>query len=103
MNMKRAITLAAALFALALSANPARADPIGTGENPCANDSCFGNIFTVSYFANTATDYTVFVTVDTSGYSGPGTFLSELAFKFVAQNDDYSSTSLVNAPGGAAA
>ena len=93
--------IAASLFAFALGATPALADPIGTPGNPCEQDSCFGNIFTVSYFANTATDYTVFVTVDTSDYNGAGTFLSNLAFKFVAQDDHYTSTSLVNAPGGA--
>lgn|SRR5688572_7980210 len=95
--------LTASLFALALGATPALADPIGTPGNPCAQDSCHGNIFTISYFANSATDFTVFVTVDTSGYTGAGTFLSDLAVKLVPQDTDFTSTALVNAPGGAGA
>jgi hypothetical protein len=100
--MRKAITLAATVFALAMLTTTARADPIGTPGNPCGNDSCFGNVFTLSYIALTPTHYSIFLTVDTTGYTGNGTFLSDLAIKLVAQNSDYTvAPILVDAPGGA--
>ena len=94
--------LAASLFALALGATPALADPIGTPGNPCANDSCHGNIFTLSYFeiGGDPTHFQIFLTIDTSGYNGTGTELGAVALKIVGNSADIVSAALTSVTGG---
>jgi hypothetical protein len=86
------------LLALVLGVAPVllRADTIGTTTNPCVNSSCEGNTFTLTDFLITsgafAGDYSITLTVDTSGFNGPGAgttaFLNAVDFK-VAPASDY--------------
>ena len=87
---------------LLLGAGTALADPIGPD---CG--SCQGSIYTLTYSgAPIATGggtetFRITLTIDTSGYSGPGSFLDTVAIKVSSMLKV--SSSLVSAPGGVAA
>ena len=99
--MKQMLNFVAAVLAIGVM-SAAHADPIGTTENPCSNDSCFGNVFTLQYeeVGGSDTHYLVHLLIDTSGYSGAGDSVSDVAFKIVPQWTDMTSYSLTAAPGG---
>ena len=66
----KALLKSLVIGAFALVVSPANADPIG-GSQPCA--SCFGSEITLEYTANSATNYTITLTIDTSSYTGLAT------------------------------
>src|SRR5690242_6945313 len=104
--MKRMSVFAMTMLALlVLSTNVTYADPIGPD---C--DTCQGSIYLLQYDPNNTTVdgvtgdsiYDVFLTIDTSGYNGGGTFIDSVSIK-VSSSVDFSTSSLVDAPGGAGA
>ena len=89
-----------ALVALGLSMSTgARADSIGPICIP-GNNSCFGNVFTLLFeeVAGSDTHFLVHLFINTSGYSGAGTNVSDVAIKVA---NSYTLFSLLSAPGGA--
>jgi len=81
-------------------ASPATAMPIGPD---CA--TCQGSIYELTYdpdpVATTATTRTwrITLSIDTSGYAGPGSYINTVAVKVT---NDFVAASLVSAPGGVA-
>ena len=90
-------------FALMLFAAGASADPIGPN---CG--TCQGSIYTLSYSGSALPDadplhqtFRIFLTIDTSGYNGGGSFLDDVSVK-VVDTSHFVSSSLFDAPGGTA-
>jgi len=87
--------------AMAIAAVPASADSIGPD---CG--TCQGSIYTLTYSGSpistsgSSSTYRITLTIDTSGYSGPGVRLDTVAIKATSS---LSSETLFDAPGGAAA
>jgi hypothetical protein len=99
----RGQTLWIAVFVILGMGGVARADSIGpTG---CANGTCQGSIYTLTYsgspIATTATTETFRITydIDTSGYTDTGTRIDSVAIK-VTTADGIVAASLFDAPGG---
>lgn len=61
--------------------------------------SCFGATFTLTVTQVSGSTYHAVLTIDTSGYTGPGTHISAVSFK--ATNDVAPPLTLTAAPGGA--
>jgi hypothetical protein len=99
--MKRPGKLVILAFGMLLSMGvaSARADAIGptcTGfDDP--EDTCFGNIYTLTYDFLGGDNYLFTLTIDTSGYNGQGDFLNAVAIK---PGGDIQSATLVTQPGG---
>jgi hypothetical protein len=89
------------LFILMAFAGISMADPIGGVGSSCG--SCQGSIYWLEYNpANTQTIgtekiYDVFLTIDTTHYSGTGSYIHAVAVK-VASSDVIGDSSLVSAP-----
>jgi hypothetical protein len=97
----RSASLLASFFALAglLGGAAASADPIGPDD--CS--TCQGAIYELLYdpipvSGNGTTTYEITLRIDTSGYTGDGVRIGEVAFKVSPMLD---AVSLVDAPGGA--
>jgi hypothetical protein len=82
------------LLLLTLGATPAAADSIGPD---C--DTCQGSIYTLTYdpIAVSLNTYEFTYTIDTSGYTGGGSYLDNVALKIASS---IVSAILVSAPGG---
>jgi hypothetical protein len=104
-SMRKLMTFLAVAVAITLSTGISLADPIGPD---CT--TCQGSIYLLEYDpANTTVDpgtgdniYDVFLTIDTSGYTGGGAFLDTVAIK-ISNSVDFTTSSLVAAPGGVGA
>jgi len=92
--MRKVVPLLGCCLGLFLMAFPAFADSIG----PCG--TCQGSIYTLTYSTIGTDMYQIMYTIDTSGYSGGGTLLDNVAFK--VSSSDPTGVSLVSAPNGAA-
>lgn len=86
---------------LLASAGPAVADPIGP---ICGNGTCQGSTYQLTYSGSAEPDddlnherFLISLIIDTSGYSGGGSFLREVAIKVTA-NFDGELAGLVGAP-----
>jgi len=74
------------LTAFAFAGTSAFADPIGgPNDPPCA--TCFGSVYTLEYVADTndPLHFTISLTIDTSDYSGAGSFISAVSIKVASQ------------------
>jgi hypothetical protein len=93
----RSAILAGALF-LPLGAT-AYADPIGPD---CGAGNCFGSIYTLTSqlisAGSTTSTYNLTLTVDTSGYNGPGSGLNAVAIKTISKTSNATSASLLSGP-----
>lgn len=94
------------LSLFALVCTTVRADPIGGTSNiNCFNNSCQGSTYTLSYsgtpIASDATSdtYRIFYDIDTSTYTGGGSYIDNVAIKV---SNDFISASIVGAPDGTA-
>jgi len=88
---KQAISILAGL-ALGVLSFGATADPIGPDN--CVNNSCFGNIFTLTYAAISPTEYIIDLRIDTSNTTLDATdFIAQVAFKVVSN-----SSQITNSP-----
>lgn len=83
-----------------------RADVIGTPSNPCANDSCDGAQYSLTYDGIALPDsdplteiFRITLHVDTTNYTGGGSFLNNVAIK-VSSTPNLVDASLFSAPGG---
>ena len=93
--MKKFITGAGALLLVLVLAPTLKADPIGPD---CG--TCQGSIYTLELLGNPSTNvYDVRLEIDTTGYSGGGSFIHSVAVKI----GDATAVSLLDAPGGAGA
>ncbi|MCX5846416.1 MAG: PEP-CTERM sorting domain-containing protein [Deltaproteobacteria bacterium] len=79
------------------------ADPIG-GSYPCTGNSCEGAMYTLSYSGSALSDsdllhetYRITLDIDTSTYTGGGTYLADVAIKV---SDSIDNVFLYAAPGG---
>src|SRR5262245_52520526 len=100
------ILLYAAASALCLAASLARADTIGTPNNPCLNNSCDGAQYTLLYSDSPLPDadpltetFRIDFHVDTTNYTGGGSFLDNVGLK-VSSTPNLLAASLFSAPGG---
>ena len=103
--MKLGLKLIALSF-IVLACAAVRADPIGgTSNTNCFNNSCQGSTYTLSYLNTpiasdaTSNTYRIFYSIDTSTYTGGGSYVDNVAIKV---SSDYVSFSLFDAPGGVA-
>ena len=92
--MRKLLIALSCCIALGLMGSPALADSIGPS---CG--TCQGSIYTLTYSSLGSNMFQITYTVDTSGYSGGGTLLDDVAFKVSSSNP--TSVSLVSAPNGA--
>ncbi len=101
MKFKNCLTIMAVLVTLTLFTGIGNADLLSN----CG--TCQGSTYLLQYNPNNTTTsgadtvYDVFLTIDTSGYTGGGSFLNAVAIK-IASSVDVPPSTLVAAPGGAA-
>jgi hypothetical protein len=85
MSKSNGLLLTLAVIGALGLATPAVADTIGTTTNPCVNNSCLGNTFTLQFVQTGPNAYTIILTVDTSGFNGQaagaGAALNAVDFK----------------------
>jgi PEP-CTERM motif len=99
--MKRAVTGAIAVLGLVmLGVVGAWADPIGTPGNPCLNDTCAGNVFTLQAFnvdvGATTTELDILLIIDTGSTElAPTDVIRDVAFKVTSSTSDVVDVSLV--------
>ncbi|HEV8523382.1 MAG TPA: PEP-CTERM sorting domain-containing protein [Terriglobales bacterium] len=72
MSKSNGLLLTLAVIGALGLATPAVADTIGTATNPCVNNSCQGNTFTLTFVQTGTNAYTITLTVNTSGFTGQG-------------------------------
>jgi hypothetical protein len=105
--VKKYVSLILGALALGALSFGARADPIGPSCGPNDSESCFGNIYTLTYDglvsdSGVTSIFDISLTIDTSGYNnpaGPG-FLDAVGFKVTANGSDFIFASLLSAPTG---
>ena len=101
--MRSKLILSAAALLLIAWARPAAADPIGIpGGPPC--ETCQGSIYWLEYEPTPllvdggVTVYEIVLRIDTTGYTGGGSNIDDVAFKV---SPSLSGVALLDAPGGA--
>ena len=92
--LKKSVWVAGFLLAtIFVSVQAVKADPIGPN---CG--TCQGSIYSLINLGTTVAGTTdILFRIDTSGYTGTGTFIDSVAFKVL---DSMTGTSLLAAPGG---
>src|SRR5690606_7272309 len=94
----RTSSLLVALAAACLLAGAASADPIGPDDCSTCQGASFELLYEPTPIApNGTTTYEITLRIDTSGYTGDGTRIGEVAFKV---SPDLTSVTLLDAPGG---
>ena len=99
---KKMPTLLSALFGAALllgAGTTAHALSITYSDaTGCGGSTCFGSVYSLDVQSGGGNLYNVTYTVNTSGYTGPGSGLDAIAFKITDNTSNILSTSIISQP-----